>query len=94
LRAEFKAPKLPVVVGELGNGGPDAKGGMADFRKQQEEGTKRIENALFVKTSAFARDPKMSPNPGHGHHWSGNAESYFLIGGALGDGMKQLLKRK
>ncbi len=94
LRAEFKAPNLPVVVGELGNGGPDAKGGMAEFRKQQEEGTKRIENALFVKTSAFARDPQMSPNPGHGHHWSGNAESYFLIGDALGEGMKRLLKAK
>jgi len=34
----------------------------------------------------------MSPNPGHGHHWCGNAESDFLIGGALGEGMKKLQK--
>lgn len=25
-----------------------------------------------------------SNNPAHGHHWFGNAESYFLIGDALG----------
>ena len=31
------------------------------------------------------------PNPGHGHHWYGNAESYFLIGQALGEGMTNLL---
>ena len=28
----------------------------------------------------------------HGHHWCGNAESCFLIGDALGEGMKSLLK--
>ena len=30
---------------------------------------------------------------GYGHHWFGNAESYFLIGDALGEGMKSLLKK-
>ena len=30
-------------------------------------------------------------NPGHGHHWYGDAESYFLIGDALSEGMKKLL---
>jgi len=34
----------------------------------------------------------MSPNPGHLHHWSGNAESYFLIGGALGKAAVQMIK--
>lgn len=28
---------------------------------------------------------------GHGHHWYGNAESYFLIGDALGRAMVQLI---
>jgi len=27
----------------------------------------------------------------YGHHWYVNAESYFLIGNALGEGMKKLL---
>ena len=37
LRKEFKAPNMPVVVGELGNGGPVTSGNMFDFRKAQEE---------------------------------------------------------
>jgi hypothetical protein len=47
---------------------------------------------LFIKTTDFARPAELSPNTGHGHHWFGNAESYFLIGDALGEGMKKLLK--
>lgn len=27
-----------------------------------------------------------SNTPAHGHHWRGHAESYFLIGDALGGG--------
>ncbi len=92
LRKEFKSPKMPVVVGELGNGGPVTSGAMFEFRKAQEEGTKQIKNALFIKTTDFARPAELSPNPTHGHHWFGNAESYFLIGEAAGEGMKSLLK--
>ncbi len=94
LRADLKSPKMPIVVGELGNGGEAKPGsGMDTFRKQQELGTGRISLASFVKTSAFARDPGMSPNPGHGHHWFGNAESYFLIGDALGNAMIELIPK-
>jgi hypothetical protein len=93
LRKEFGLPNMPFVVGELGNGGPDAEGAMLDFRNAQEKGTRRIPNAIFVKTSAFARPAEMSPNPSHGHHWFGNAESYFLVGEALGEGMKKLLNK-
>ncbi|MFN0125837.1 MAG: sialate O-acetylesterase [Verrucomicrobiales bacterium] len=92
LRKEFKAPNMPVVVGELGNGGPAKDGAMFEFRKAQEEGTKQLKNALFIKTTDFARPPELSPCPGHGHHWFANAESYFLIGEAAGEGMKSLLK--
>jgi len=45
----------------------------------------------FVKTTDFARPRDESPNVGHGHHWFGNAESYFLIGDAMGHAMKRLL---
>jgi hypothetical protein len=48
-------------------------------------------NVRFVKTAGFARLAKDSPNVGHGHHWFGNAESYFLIGDALGQAMVELL---
>ncbi len=35
-------------------------------------------------------DLEDSPNPGHGHHEFGNAETYFLVGDALGKGMVKL----
>jgi hypothetical protein len=92
LREEFQSPNMPIVVGQLGNGGPVNSGDMHDFRKAQENGTKRINNARFIQTTDFARPAEMSPNPGHGHHWFGNAESYFLVGQALGEGMIKLLK--
>jgi len=93
LRQEFGVPDMPVVVGELGNGGPAKPGSsMEAFRKAQKEGTARIPHARFVETSTFARPPEMSPNVGHGHHWFGNAESYFLIGDALGRAMLELVK--
>jgi len=94
VRKEFKAPNLPVVIGELGNGGPNATGSMAAIRKAQAAAAARPElkgNVAFVGTADFARPREQSPNVGHGHHWFGNAESYFLIGNALGEGMKKLL---
>jgi len=76
------------------NGGPEARGNMAAFRKAQKKGAEQIDNAVFVITHNFWRDPQKSPNVSHGHHWCGNAESYFLIGDALGKGMIRLLKQK
>jgi hypothetical protein len=46
---------------------------------------------LFVETHDFVHRPEDSPNPGHGHHEFGNAETYFLVGDALGKGMIKLL---
>lgn len=92
-RAEFKSPALPFIVGELGNGGAAKPGsGMAAFRAQQREGAERIDRAVFVETQAFARPAEQSPNPGHGHHWFGNAESYFLVGDALGKAAVKMMR--
>ncbi|MEZ5305326.1 MAG: sialate O-acetylesterase [Verrucomicrobiales bacterium] len=93
IRAEFKSPDLPFVIGELGNGGPAPEdSGMGKFRKAQREGAAKIENSVFVPTQEFARPAELSPNVGHGHHWFGNAESYFLVGDALGRAMLGLLE--
>ena len=46
-------------------------------------------NVLFVETHDFVRKAEDSPNPGHGHHEFGNAETYFLVGDALGKGDDQ-----
>ena len=95
LRKEFKSPKLPVVIGELGNGGPKAGANMLAIRAAQKAAAEHKGfkgNVKFVSTTAFARPKEESPNVGHGHHWFGNAESYFLIGDALGKGMLELLR--
>ena len=97
MREEFKAPKLPAVIGELGNGGPKASGSMLAIRKAQKAAANRPEfkgTVAFVPTAAFARPAQESPNVGHGHHWFGNAESYFLIGDALGRSMLTLLGKR
>ena len=95
LRKELKAPNLPVVIGELGNGGRNARGNMAKIRQAQAAAAARPQfrnSVLFVETADFARPREQSPCVGHGHHWFANAESYFLIGDALGKGMKKLLE--
>ena len=90
VRAEFNSPKLPVIIGELGNGGPQAGKNMLAIRAAQKAAAEREEfkgTVKFVSTTAFARPKEQSPNVGHGHHWFGNAESYFLIGDAIGKAM-------
>ena len=80
--------KLPVVVGETGNMNNPA------LHKAQAAGTRAARRrgpAAFVETRAFLREAKDSPNTGHGHHWFGNAESYLLVGDAMGAAMVELL---
>ncbi len=91
VRREFRQPDLPVVIGELGNGGPKAGKNMLAIRTAQKAATAALgPNTTFVQTTQFARPAKESPNVGHGHHWFGNAESYFLIGDALGRALLRL----
>ena len=94
VRKHFDQPKLPVVIGELGNGGEKAGKNMLAIRAAQRSAASRkkfIGNVAFVPTAEFARPADQSPNVSHGHHWFGNAESYFLIGDALGRGMLELM---
>jgi hypothetical protein len=96
-RKEFGVSKLPVVVGELTGPWVDAPKEWATLRKAQAAAAARPEfkdNVLFVPTRDFVRPAKESPNPSHGHHEFGNAETYFLVGDALGKGMVHLLSPK
>ena len=93
VRKEFAAPKLPVVVGELTGPWVEAPGAWKKLRDAQAAVAARPEFAgtvLFVPTHDFVRRPEDSPNTGHGHHEFGNAETYFLVGDALGKAMAQL----
>ena len=95
VRRDLNAPNLPVVIGELTGPWVNAPGEWATLRKAQAAAASRPEfrgNVLFVETHDFVRKPEDSPNPGHGHHEFGNAETYLLVGDALGHGMVKLLK--
>ncbi|WP_394793426.1 hypothetical protein [Armatimonas sp.] len=50
-------------------------------------------NVAFVGTKAFWRTKEESPT-GQGYHWNTNAETYYLIGEAMGEAMKKLLTIK
>jgi hypothetical protein len=94
IRTEFHVPQLPVVIGELTGPWVQAPDEWATLRTAQRKAAERPEfkvTVLFVETHDFVRTPEESPNPGHGHHEFGNAETYFLVGEALGNGMKTLL---
>jgi hypothetical protein len=94
VRKDLKSPKLPVVIGELTGpwrtDGETLPAAAASIRRAQEAVSTKPEfkgNVLFVETRDFVRKAEDSPNPGHGHHEFGNAETYFLVGDALGKGM-------
>jgi hypothetical protein len=96
VRKEFGAPKLPVVVGELTGPWVEAPKEWTALRKAQAAVANRPEfkdNVIFVPTHAFVRKAEDSPNPGHGHHEFGNAETYFLVGDALGRAAVQMAGR-
>ena len=97
VRKDLKAPKLPFVIGELTGPWVRAPGAWELLRKAQAAAAGRPEFAgtvLFVETHDFVRPAKESPHPGHGHHEFGNAETYFLVGDALGKGMLELIARR
>jgi hypothetical protein len=100
VRKDLKAPKLPVVIGDLT--GPwlkDAKdfppAALAVKNAQKAAAGKPAfkDNVVLVETGDFVRKPEDSPHPGHGHHEFGNAETYFLVGDALGKGMLKVLPK-
>jgi hypothetical protein len=94
LRKDLNAPNLPAVIGELTGPWVKAEGQWAAIREAQADAAARPEfkgTVLFVETHDFVRPPEESPCPTHGHHEFANAETYFLTGNALGEGMRRLL---
>jgi len=96
VRRELDVSELPVVVGELTGPWVEAPGEWAALRRAQAAAARRPEFAgtvAFVSTHEFVRRPEDSPNPGHGHHEFGNAETGLRVGIALGRAMVELLER-
>ncbi len=94
VRREFGAPELPFVIGETGMTGPAEKHPRAlALMRAQAAVAARPEfkgNVAFVGTREFWRAAEDSPN-NQGYHWNCNAETYTLIGEAMGEAMKRLL---
>lgn len=93
IRQDLGVPKLPFVIAETGMNGPEETHPRAlSLMKAQAAVAEREEfqgNVAFVGTRAFWRTKEQSPS-GQGYHWNSNAETYFLIGEAMGQAMLKL----
>jgi hypothetical protein len=95
MRKDLGVPALPFVIAETGMNGPEENNPRAlSLMKAQAAVAERPEfkgNVAFVGTRALWRPKEQSPN-GQGYHWNSNAETYYLIGEAMGEAMKRLMK--
>ncbi len=97
IRKDLNAPKLPFVIGETGMTGPTEIHPRAlSLMKSQENAATLAEfqgNVVFVPTKTFWREKELSPNS-QGYHWNCNAETYYLIGEAMGQAILKLKSTK
>jgi alpha-galactosidase len=97
MRKALGAPSLPFVIAETGMNGPEETHPRAlSLMKAQAAVAERAEfkgNVAFVATRSFWRPKELSPT-GQGYHWNSNAETYYLIGEAMGEAMKRLTATK
>ena len=94
IRRDLGVPKLPFVIAETGITGPGETHPRAlSLMKAQAAVAEHAEfkgNVAFVGTKAFWREKEVSPSS-QGYHWNTNAETYWLIGEAMGQAMLKLL---
>jgi len=99
VRREFKTPKLPAVVATVGFGGHNMQEKFLRILKAQMavgDAKKHPEYAGYVAsvdTRDFWREVDESPT-NQDYHYNRNAETYLLIGDALGRAMVKLLGGK
>jgi alpha-galactosidase len=96
VRAEFKSPRMPAVIATVGFGGYDmaekylsilkAQMAVSDPKKHPEFAG----NVRSVDTRDFWREVDESP-VSQDYHYNRNAETYLLVGDALGRAMVRLL---
>lgn len=93
LRKDLGVEKLPFVIAETGMNGLEEKHPRAiSLMKAQAAVAEHAEfkgNVAFVGTKIFWRAQEQSPSS-QGYHWNSNAESFYLIGEAMGIAMKKL----
>lgn len=95
LRKDLEVPKLPVVIGELTGPWVEVGGEWGALRRAQAAAAARPELAgtvAFAETHDFVRREEDSPGGWPCHEFN-NAETYFLVGDALGKRMVELLRK-
>ena len=100
LRREFNATDAPFVIATIGFDGWEMSGNALTVAKAQlavsGETGKYPDfkgNVKTVETRDFWRDASVSPK-NQGFHYNQNAETYMLVGEAVGKGMLELKKAK
>ena len=98
LRKEFDAPQAPFVLGTIGFRGWEMQGPHLTVANAQLAVSGKNGrypefrgNVLTVETRDFWRTVDGSPR-NQGYHYNRNAETYMLVGEALGRGMVELLE--
>jgi alpha-galactosidase len=93
IRKDLGVPKLPFVIAETGMSGRGETHPRAlALMKAQAAVAEHPEfkgNVAFVGTRDFWRPKEESPS-GQGYHWNSSAETYYLIGEAMGRAMLPL----
>eukprot|EP00913_Durusdinium_trenchii_P028498 g26726.t1 len=96
IRKDLGVPKLPFVIAETGMSGHQEKHPRAvSLMKAQAAVAKHDEfqgNVAFVGTKDFFRPRNVSPS-GQAYHWNSNAETYTLIGEAMGKAVVALIRK-
>ncbi len=98
VRAEFKVPRLPVVIATVGFDGQKMGENYLQIRQAQmnvADPARHSELAgtvLTVDTRDFWRSVEESPR-GQGYHYNRNAETYMLVGDVMGRAMVKLLEQ-
>ena len=98
IRAEFGKPLLPVSIANTGIGGASTSGNRLILLEGQLAVADPILHPEFdgnvssADTRDFWREANVSPKENQGFHWNQNGETLYLIGEAMGEGMKTLLR--
>ena len=95
VRKDLGVKDLPFVIANSGFGGwenkQDRRVGIMNAQLAVAKYKEFQGNVASVETRDFFRPAEASPSK-QGYHWNGNAETYFLIGDAMGKAMVKMLK--
>ncbi len=96
VRKEFNVPDLPFVIADSGFGGAKEKNGRRFIIREAQAAaakTKDLKLVTCIETGTFSREVTESPT-NQIYHWYSNAETYYLIGQAMGKEMLKLTGAK